>query len=159
MEKIDYGQDFHVIVDYAHTPDGYDKLFEYGEEIADGHDIYVVFGAPGKRDKTKRKVLGSIAGRHCKTAYLCEEDARDETAAEVAAMIAEGIDEVGGHHVFIEKRYEAIETAIKNAKAGDVVFVLGKGSEKYLDLGKGKEYWMGDVDAAKLAVKKRLGLE
>ncbi len=159
MEKIDFGQDFHVIVDYAHTPDGYDKLFEYAHEIAGDHDIYVVFGAPGKRDKVKRKVLGSIVGKHCKTAYLCEEDCRDETAAEVAAMIKEGVDESGGHSVFIEDRYEAIETAIKNAKTGDVIFVLGKGSEQYLENQHGKRFWMGDVEAAKKAVKIVMGME
>ncbi|MBR3785013.1 MAG: UDP-N-acetylmuramoyl-L-alanyl-D-glutamate--2,6-diaminopimelate ligase [Firmicutes bacterium] len=158
MEKIELGQDFHVIVDYAHTPDGYDKLFAYGNEIAEGHDIYVVFGCAGKRDKPKRKVLGAIAGRHCKTVYLCEEDPRDEHPADIAAMIAEGVEESGGHSVYIEDRYEAIETAIKNAKPGDVVFILGKGAENYLDRADGKHHWMGDVEASKQAVEKVLGL-
>ena len=153
MEIIEMGQDFHVIVDYAHTPDGYDKIFAYGEEIAEGHDIYAIFGCAGKRDKPKRKVLGAIAGKHCKTVYLCEEDPRDEHPADIAKMIAEGVAESGGHSVYIEDRYEAIETAIKNAKPRDVVFVLGKGAEKYLDRADGKHYWMGDVEAAKKALK------
>jgi UDP-N-acetylmuramoyl-L-alanyl-D-glutamate--2,6-diaminopimelate ligase len=157
MEIIEMGQDFHVIVDYAHTPDGYDKIFAYGEEIAEGHDIYAIFGCAGKRDKPKRKVLGAIAGKHCKTVYLCEEDPRDEHPADIAKMIAEGVAESRGHSIYIEDRYEAIETAIKNAKPGDVVFVLGKGAENYLDRIDGKHYWMGDVEASKQAVKAVLG--
>ena len=156
MEIIEMGQDFHVIVDYAHTPDGYDKIFAYGDEIACGKDVYAVFGCAGKRDKPKRKVLGAIAGKHCKNIYLCEEDPRDEDPADIAAMMAEGIAESGGHSVYIEDRYEAIETAIRSAKTGDVVFILGKGAENYLDRADGKHYWMGDVEAAKQAVEKVL---
>lgn len=63
MENIAEGQDFHVIVDYAHTPDGFEKVFQYGQEIARGKKIYAVFGCAGKRDKVKRKVLGQIAGQ------------------------------------------------------------------------------------------------
>lgn len=153
MEIISEGQDFALIVDYAHTPDGYDKIFQYAEEIAGDHKIYCVFGCAGKRDKVKRKVLGAIAGKHCETVFLCEEDPRDEHPADIAAMIQEGVDEAGGKGVFIEDRYEAIETAIKTAKAGDCVLVLGKGAETYLDRADGKHYWMGDVEAAKQAVK------
>lgn len=157
MEVIDEGQDFHLIVDYAHTPDGFDKVFAYADEIAGEHQIYSVFGCAGKRDKVKRKVLGAIAGKHCDIVYLTEEDPRDEAAADIAAMIQDGIDEAGGKGVFIEDRYEAIEAAIKNAKAGDCVLILGKGAEQYLDRANGKEHWMGDVEAAKKAVRDVLG--
>ncbi|MBR3755825.1 MAG: UDP-N-acetylmuramoyl-L-alanyl-D-glutamate--2,6-diaminopimelate ligase [Firmicutes bacterium] len=157
MEIINEGQDFALIVDYAHTPDGFDKIFDYADEIAEGHDIYAVFGCAGKRDKPKRKVLGAIAGKHCKTVYLCEEDPRDEHPADIAAMIDEGVRESGGHSIFIEDRYVCIEQAIKNAKAGDCVLILGKGAEQYLDRADGKHEWMGDVEAAKQAVEKVLG--
>ena len=109
--------------------------------------MYAVFGSAGKRDKVKRKVLGEIANRHCDTIFVTEEDPRDESAREIADMIMEGIDE--GKGVFIENRYEAIETAIRTAKAGDCVLILGKGAEMYLDRGNGKDHWMGDVAAAK----------
>lgn len=153
MEIINEGQDFALIVDYAHTPDGFDKIFEYAHEIADDHDIYAVFGCAGKRDKPKRKVLGAIAGKHCKTVYLCEEDPRDELPADIAAMIEEGVRESGGNSIFIEDRYACIEAAVKNAKAGDCVLILGKGAEKYLDRADGKHEWMGDVEAAKRALE------
>lgn len=156
MEIINEGQDFALIVDYAHTPDGFDKIFEYAHEIAEDHDIYAVFGCAGKRDKPKRKVLGAIAGKHCKTVYLCEEDPRDEHPADIAAMIEEGVRESGGNSIFIEDRYACIEAAVKNAKAGDCVLILGKGAEKYLDRADGKHEWMGDVEAAKKAVREHL---
>lgn len=152
MEIINEGQDFHVIVDYAHTPDGFDKIFDYAEEIAEGHDIYVVFGCAGKRDKPKRKVLGAIAGKHCELVYLTEEDPRDENPADIAAMIAEGVEESGGKSLYIEDRYAAVEAAIRGAKSGDCVLILGKGAEQYLDRADGKHHWMGDVEAAKKAV-------
>lgn len=156
MEIINEGQDFALIVDYAHTPDGFDKVFEYGEEIAGDHNIYAVFGSAGKRDKPKRKVLGAIAGRYCETVILTEEDPRDEAASDIADMIAAGVSESGGKSVFVEDRYEAIKAAIEMAKPGDCVLILGKGAEQYLDRGHGKDHWMGDVDAAKKIVK---GLE
>lgn len=153
MEVIDEGQDFHLIVDYAHTPDGFDKVFDYADEIAEGHKVYAVFGSAGKRDKVKRKVLGEIAGRHCETVILTEEDPRDEAAADIAAMIQEGVEISGGKAVFVENRYEAIEKAIEFAEEGDCVLVLGKGAEQYLDRFHGKDHWMGDVEAAKEIVR------
>jgi len=156
MEVIDEGQDFHLIVDYAHTPDGFDKVFEYADEIAEGHKVYAVFGSAGKRDKVKRKVLGAIAGKHCDLVYLTEEDPRDETAKEIADMIAEGVTESSGAFTFIENRYAAIEAAIKAAEPGDCVMILGKGAEQYLDRANGKEHWMGDVEAAREIVQELL---
>ena len=153
MEIINEGQDFALIVDYAHTPDGFDKVFEYAKEIADGHKVYAVFGSAGKRDKPKRKVLGAIAGRYCETVILTEEDPRDEAASDIADMIASGVSESGGKSVFVEDRYKAIEAAIKMAEPGDCVMILGKGAEQYLDRVDGKHHWMGDVDAAKEIVK------
>lgn len=152
MEVIDEGQDFHLIVDYAHTPDGFDKVFDYADEIAEGHKVYAVFGSAGKRDKVKRKVLGAIAGKHCDLVYLTEEDPRDETAADIADMIASGVTESGGKFVFIEDRYAAIEAAVQAAEPGDCVLVLGKGAETYLDRVDGKHHWMGDVEASRQAV-------
>ena len=66
MERIDEGQLFNVIVDFAHTPDGLEKVFEYAKSITEeGHAIISVFGSAGKRDTKKRKVFGEIADRYC----------------------------------------------------------------------------------------------
>lgn len=151
MEIIREGQNFNLIVDYAHTPDGFDKVFEYAKEIAGDKAIYSVFGCAGKRDKVKRKVLGEIANKYCKTVYVTTEDPRDESPAEIAEMILGGIDE--GRGVYIEDRYEAIKAAIEGAAEGDVVLVLGKGDEPYMYYEDGRHPWMGDQEAAKEIVK------
>lgn len=152
MENIAEGQDFHVIVDYAHTPDGFEKVFQYGQEIAKGKKIYSVFGCAGKRDKVKRKVLGQIAGKYCDKVFVTEEDPRDERAEDIAAMIMSGIPE--DKAVFIADRYEAIEAAVGTAESGDCVLILGKGDESYMYYEHGRGPWMGDNEAAKKALKK-----
>ena len=88
MEIIDEGQDFSVIVDYAHTPDGFDKIFEYADAMTkDGGNIYAVFGSAGQRDAAKRSVLGKIAGKHCRKVFVTEEDPRTESAEEIGKVI------------------------------------------------------------------------
>ncbi len=152
MEVIDKGQDFTVIVDYAHTPDGFDKVFEYAKAITGGKDIYTVFGCAGKRDKVKRKVLGQIAGKYCRRVFVTEEDPRDETAEGIAEMILGGMEE--GRGVFIADRYEAIEEAVKTCRPGDCLLILGKGDEPYMYYEDGRHPWMGDHTAAARALEK-----
>lgn len=152
MELIDKGQDFTVIVDYAHTPDGYVKFFDYVKKIADGNNIYAVFGCSGRRDKSNRKVRGHLAGGYCTTVFLTEEDPRDEKVEDISRMVLAGMEK--GNGVMIEDRYEAIETAIRTAKTGDCVVILGKGDEQYLDYEDGKHFWMGDNVAAAKALEK-----
>lgn len=146
MEIIDEGQDFTAIVDYAHTPDGFQQIFNYAEEITDGN-IYTVFGCAGKRDKVKRAVLGEIAGKHCRTVFVTEEDPRDETVEGIAEMIMENIPEEKGR--IIPDRYEAIKTALETAKKGDCVLILGKGDEPYMYRKNGREPWIGDNEAVR----------
>lgn len=152
MEVIDKGQDFTVIVDYAHTPDGFEKVFEYAKAITGGKDIYAVFGCAGKRDKVKRKVLGQIAGKYCRRVFVTEEDPRDETAEGIAEMILGGMEE--GRGVFIADRYEAIEEAVKTCRPGDCLLILGKGDEPYMYYEDGRHPWMGDHTAAARALEK-----
>lgn len=151
MEVISEGQPFHLIVDYAHTPDGFEKVFHYAKEIAGKNKIYSVFGCAGKRDKVKRKVLGGIAGKYCEKVFVTEEDPRDEQAVDIGREILSGMEE--GRGVFIEDRYEAISTAVKAAEPGDCVLILGKGDEPYMYYRDGRKPWMGDHEAAKKAVK------
>lgn len=145
MEILDEGQNFTVIVDYAHTPDGFEKVFEYAQDITEGK-IYSVFGCAGKRDKVKRKVLGQIAGKYCHKVYVTEEDPRDETVEEISAMILAGMDE--GKGIMIPDRFEAIKAAIEGAEKGDCVLILGKGDESYMYYDEGRRPWIGDNKAA-----------
>lgn len=152
MEKIDCGQAFNVIVDYAHTPDGFEKVFQYAEEIAKEKKTYAVFGCAGKRDKVKRKILGQIADKYCHKVFITEEDPRNENAEDIGREILSGISEEKG--IYIGDRYEAIKAALQTAEAGDCVLILGKGDESYMYYEHGREPWMGDHQAAMQILKK-----
>ena len=157
MEIIDEGQDFGCIVDYAHTPDGFDKVFKYADAItAGGGNVYAVFGSAGKRDKKKRPVLGQIAGKHCRKVFVTEEDPRTESAEEISQIILSGVQESGCEGEIILDRIEAIKAAVRTAKAGDLVLILGKGDETYMYYADGRVPFIGDNAAAREALKEVL---
>lgn len=148
LELIKEGQNFNVVVDFAHTPDGIEKIMEFGESLTrDGSNIIAVFGSAGKRDKAKRKVFGEIADKYCKNIILTSDDPRDEEPKEIADEIRKGIRKA--NTVFIEDRYEAIRQAIEMAGKGDTVLILGKGDEPYMYEENGRAPWMGDNNAAR----------
>ncbi len=159
MERIDEGQPFNVIVDFAHTPDGLEKVFEFAKNITpDGNAIISVFGSAGKRDTKKRKVFGEIADRYCDSIILTEDDPRDEDAKEIASEIKSGIKDT--NNIFIEDRYAAIRQAIESANANDTVLILGKGDEVFMYREFGREPWIGDHNAARHVIRKYcLGIE
>lgn len=148
MLVIDEGQAYNVIVDYAHTPDGFEKIFDFAQTITPAEaKIIAVFGAAGKRDTKKRPILGSIADRYCKAIILTEEDPRNESPLEIAQQIAGGIKRA--NHVIVLDRYDAIRMALDLANAKDTVLVLAKGNEQYMARKYGKEYWIGDERATR----------
>lgn len=159
MERIDEGQLFNVIVDFAHTPDGMEKVFEYAKDITDdGHSIISVFGSAGKRDTKKRKVFGEIASRYCDSIILTEDDPRDEDPREIANEIKSGIADT--NNIFIADRYAAIRQAIESANVKDTVLILGKGDEVFMYREFGREPWMGDHNVARHCIRKYcLGIE
>lgn len=159
MERIDEGQLFNVIVDFAHTPDGLEKVFEYAKSITeDDHNIIAVFGSAGKRDAKKRKVFGQIASKFCSSIILTEDDPRDEDAREIANEIKSGI--VNTKNIFIEDRYTAIRQAIESANVNDTVLILGKGDETFMYREFGREPWLGDHNIARRCIRKYcLGIE
>lgn len=153
MERIDEGQLFNVIVDFAHTPDGLEKVFEYAQSITDkDHNIIAVFGSAGKRDSKKRKVFGEIASRFCNSIILTEDDPRDENARDIANDIKSGIQNT--KNIFIEDRYTAIRQAIESANVHDTVLILGKGDETFMYREFGREPWLGDHNAARHCIRK-----
>ena len=153
MTNIDNGQDFKVIVDYAHTDDSYEQLLRYVKEDMPGvNRIITVNGAPGKRDKENRKSYAKWIGKYGDYAILTEEDPRDEEPEAIAKEIASYLPE-GFKYEIIPDRYEAIKFAIENASTNDVVLILGKGAENYQDRLNGKEFWMGDDVAAREILK------
>lgn len=153
MERIDEGQPFNVIVDFAHTPDGLEKVFDYAKTItSEDRSIISVFGSAGKRDTKKRKVFGEIASRYCDNIILTEDDPRDEDAREIANEIRGGISNT--NNIFIENRYDAIRQAIETANVGDTVLILGKGDEVFMYREHGREPWVGDHIAARKCIRK-----
>jgi UDP-N-acetylmuramoyl-L-alanyl-D-glutamate--2,6-diaminopimelate ligase len=133
MTRIDEGQDFDVIVDYAHTPDSFEKLFNDLRPVVKGK-LIAVFGSAGRRDEAKRAVQGRIAGKYADEVVITEEDDRDIDGQEIMDQIATGAEESGkvrNENLFlVHDRTEAINFAMKRAKKGDTVILLGKGHEK-----------------------------
>lgn len=152
LEQIDLGQDFHVIVDFAHTPDGMEKMFRFGRKIAGKHKVISVFGSAGKRDIAKRKVFGEIAAKYADFIILTEDDPRDEDPKEIAEQIKEGIADTSC--IFIQDRYEAIRQAVEKATKNDVILLLGKGDEPYIYREQGRAPYQGDNEIAKECIRK-----
>ena len=153
MERIVEGQPFTVIVDYAHTPDGFIKIYEYAKSItAPDKRIITVFGSAGNRDAKKRIDFGRLSYKYCDLIILTEEDPRNESAEDIANEIRKGIENTAC--IFIESRYDAIRQAIEVANVNDTILILGKGDENYLSYEFGKTEWMGDHIAAKDAIHK-----
>lgn len=154
LEIIDAGQPFHVIVDFAHTPDGLEKIYEFATNITPpSASIISVFGSAGRRDKAKRKVFGEVASKYCDMIILTEDDPRDENPKDIADEIKSGI-KAGVRNIFIEDRYGAIRQAIEMANAEDTILILGKGDEPYMYREEGRAPWMGDHKAVVDTIQK-----
>lgn len=127
LEKIDAGQDFIVVVDYAHTADSMEKVYQ----VFQNHKKICVFGATGGgRDKWKRPEMGHVADTYCDEIILTDDDSYDEKPREIAEAIAVGIK--NKKPTILINRREAIREGLKRAKTGDAVLVTGKGTDPYL---------------------------
>ncbi|HSX45600.1 MAG TPA: UDP-N-acetylmuramoyl-L-alanyl-D-glutamate--2,6-diaminopimelate ligase [Candidatus Saccharimonadia bacterium] len=155
MATIDEGQDFAVIVDYAHTPDSFEKLFKDMRPVVKGK-LIVVFGSAGRRDEGKRAVQGELAGKYADEVVVTEEDDRDVDGHEIMDQIAAGAEKAGkvqGKDLFlILDRPEAISFAVKRAQKGDTVLLLGKGHEKTIERADGEHPW-DEIGTAHAALK------
>jgi UDP-N-acetylmuramoyl-L-alanyl-D-glutamate--2,6-diaminopimelate ligase len=144
MTRIDEGQDFEVIVDFAHTPDSFEKLFKDLKPVVEGK-LICLFGSAGRRDEAKRAVQGRLAGQYCDEVIITEEDDRDIDGIEILSQIAEGAESAGKVRdkdlFLVHDRTEAIEFALKRAKKGDTVLLLGKGHEKTIERADGEHPW------------------
>ncbi|MTI66574.1 MAG: UDP-N-acetylmuramoyl-L-alanyl-D-glutamate--2,6-diaminopimelate ligase [Firmicutes bacterium] len=134
FEVIPTNKDFNVIIDYAHTPDGYEKILETVNEFAEGRKI-IIFGCGGDRDKTKRPVMGEIAAKNTDLCIVTTDNPRSEDPKEIMKDIVKGIEKVNGNYITVESREDAIKYAIENHKAKDVILLVGKGHETYQIIG------------------------
>ncbi|MEA2112947.1 MAG: UDP-N-acetylmuramyl-tripeptide synthetase [Patescibacteria group bacterium] len=127
VELIEEGQDFTIIVDYAHTADSLEKLYE---AFPNSKRICVLGGTGGGRDQGKRQIMGSIADKYCSEIILTNEDPYDEDPKKIIADIAKGIKKPT--HQTIMDRKEAIKKAVSLAQIGDTIFITGKGTDPYI---------------------------
>ncbi|MDC3421376.1 UDP-N-acetylmuramoyl-L-alanyl-D-glutamate--2,6-diaminopimelate ligase [Aquibacillus koreensis] len=131
MEIVDGGQDFLVIVDYAHTPDALDNVLKTLKEFTKGK-VITVFGCGGDRDKNKRPIMGEIASKYSSYVIVTSDNPRSEDPDYIIKDIEKGMkDSHSLQYELIVNREEAIYKAIKVATSNDVVIIAGKGHEKY----------------------------
>ncbi|MDA8097372.1 MAG: UDP-N-acetylmuramoyl-L-alanyl-D-glutamate--2,6-diaminopimelate ligase [Clostridia bacterium] len=138
FEPVYLGQDFGVIVDYAHTPDGLENVLRAARKITMGR-VITVFGCGGDRDRTKRPIMGRIAVGCSDLAIVTSDNPRTEDPLSIIEQVEVGVREVKpSGYLVVPDRREAIGRAIAEARAGDIVVIAGKGHEDYQIIGKTK---------------------
>jgi UDP-N-acetylmuramoyl-L-alanyl-D-glutamate--2,6-diaminopimelate ligase len=152
FEPVDEGQDFAVLVDYAHTPDSVANVLRAAREITRGR-LHVVLGAGGDRDRAKRPLMGRAAAELADRVIVTSDNPRSEDPEAIIAEILAGAGDVE-HEV---DRRAAIGLAIESAEPGDVVVVAGKGHEQGQELAGGRKEPFDDVTVAREALRARLG--
>ncbi|KXG43776.1 UDP-N-acetylmuramoyl-L-alanyl-D-glutamate--2,6-diaminopimelate ligase [Tepidibacillus decaturensis] len=156
FEPVNEGQDYTVLVDYAHTPDSLENILKTVKEFAKGK-IYCVFGAGGDRDKTKRPIMGEIAVKYSDIAVVTSDNPRSENPEQIIHDILVGIEKTGvdtNKYIVIIDRKEAIEYAVSQAKKDDVILIAGKGHETYQIL-KNKTIHFDDREIARDAIRSK----
>jgi UDP-N-acetylmuramoyl-L-alanyl-D-glutamate--2,6-diaminopimelate ligase len=159
FEPVDAGQDFAVLVDYAHTPDSLDNVLRAGRDIARGR-VICVFGAGGDRDRAKRPLMGEISARLADVTLVTSDNPRSEVPADIVAEIVSGIPSTavsdGSVHVEVDRR-TAIAQAISLAMPDDVVVIAGKGHEQGQEFADGRKEPFDDVTVARELLTARVG--
>jgi len=132
-QLVPTGRDFSVLIDYAHTPDGLQNILSTVRDFAKGR-VITVFGCGGDRDRTKRPIMGRIAGQLSDFCVITSDNPRTEDPMKIIRDIEEGIKDTGSSYVVIENRYQAIKYAITNAEKDDIIVLAGKGHETYQEI-------------------------
>ncbi len=148
LEKIDKGQDFIAMIDYAHSPDALEKLYSALKPNVKGKMI-AVLGSCGDRDKTKRPIMGSIAGHFADIVIITDEEPYSENPKDIIEQVASGVSKgrkdkkiIEGENFFkIEDRREAIRKALGMAKRNDLVIITGMGAEEFRVVGSKRIPW------------------
>ena len=154
MERVRLGvlADYSVFIDYAHTPDALENLLLTAKGFArEGERVVLVFGCGGDRDKSKRSVMGEIAARLADFVIVTSDNSRSEQPMDIICEIQKGL--ADSDHVIIPSRRRAIEFAIREAHAGDIILLAGKGHEEYEIDRSGKHFFSEKQIAAQAAGK------
>jgi UDP-N-acetylmuramoyl-L-alanyl-D-glutamate--2,6-diaminopimelate ligase len=154
FEPVDEGQDFGVLVDYAHTPEALENVLVAAREVTRGR-LHVVFGAGGDRDRSKRPLMGDAARRLADRVLVTSDNPRSEEPEAILDEIMEGAG--AGAEREVDRR-RAIALAIESAGAGDVVVIAGKGHEQGQEFEDGRKEPFDDVTEVRRALRQRLGV-
>jgi UDP-N-acetylmuramoyl-L-alanyl-D-glutamate--2,6-diaminopimelate ligase len=156
MEVIDEGQEYLVLVDYAHTPDGLENVLSTVRTFAERR-VITVFGCGGDRDRTKRPIMGKLSATYSDYVIVTSDNPRSEEPDRILADIAVGLEESGWsreRYMLLADRAQAIAEAIRIAEPGDVVIIAGKGHETYQIIG-GETKHFDDREEARGAIHGR----
>jgi len=159
MERVDTGQDFHFFIDFALTPQAFKALHFSLKKLCKGKLIAIFGACGGGRDTWRRKVNGKLAAELCDLTILTDDEPYNDNPEEIIADIKEGLHEAGAKEgedfVIIRDRREAIEHAVKNAEAGDVITLTGLGDFEVRMMNEGEIPW-SDRHEARQAVALRM---
>ena len=157
FELVREGQDFTVLVDYAHTPDGLENVLQAAREVTNGR-LITVFGCGGDRDATKRAPMGEVAARLSDRVFITSDNPRSENPARILHDVEAGVLDVGDHVDYIKEvdREAAIAAAVRGARRGDTVVIAGKGHERVQVFADHKIVF-DDRDVARRVICARLG--
>jgi UDP-N-acetylmuramoyl-L-alanyl-D-glutamate--2,6-diaminopimelate ligase len=159
MERIDLGQNFNAIVDFAHTPNALRQVLVTVRQMTQGR-VIAVFGSAGLRDRQKRRMMAEVSTELADISLLTAEDPRTEALDAILAEMALGAESKGGveGETFwkVPDRGEALRLAVKMARAGDVVITCGKGHEQSMCFGE-EEYPWDDRVALRAALAELTG--
>jgi UDP-N-acetylmuramoyl-L-alanyl-D-glutamate--2,6-diaminopimelate ligase len=134
LERIDEGQPFGVLVDYAHTPHALEVLLTAAAELPHGK-LITVFGCGGGRDRKKRPMMGEIAARLSDFVIVTSDNPRTEDPTRILAEVEPGLTKQGAEYRLVADRREAITLALSMARSGDMIVIAGKGHEEYQIIG------------------------
>ncbi|MGE5371785.1 MAG: UDP-N-acetylmuramoyl-L-alanyl-D-glutamate--2,6-diaminopimelate ligase [Solirubrobacterales bacterium] len=154
FESIDDGQEYAVIVDYAHTPDGLENILRTAKQIAKRR-IITVFGCGGDRDRTKRPIMGGISGQYSDFTIVTSDNPRSEEPLAIIEEILVGLrEQKDAHYAVVPDRREAIRHAVHLAAKDDLVIIAGKGHEDY-QIVKGQILPFDDREVARDCIREK----
>jgi UDP-N-acetylmuramoyl-L-alanyl-D-glutamate--2,6-diaminopimelate ligase len=154
FQRIDMGQPFLVIVDYAHTDDALENLIRTARELNPKGRIITLFGCGGEKDRTKRPVMGEVTGRLSDLTILSSDNPRSEDPLKIISDVIVGLQKTAGKYLIEPDREKAIGMAMDEARSGDIVLLAGKGHENYQILAD-RTLEFDDREVARRALRER----
>jgi UDP-N-acetylmuramoyl-L-alanyl-D-glutamate--2,6-diaminopimelate ligase len=154
FQRVDMGQPFLVIVDYAHTDDALENLIRTARELAPKGRVITLFGCGGEKDRTKRPVMGEVTGRLSDLTILTNDNPRKEDPLRIISDVVVGLQKTTGKYLIEPDREKAIAMAVEEASAGDIVLLAGKGHETEQILADKTLNWE-DGEMARRALRER----